>query len=1212
MIRRILRFLVGLVILLVLLALASFATFRYLESRRYFEEKIRAELALYVDGVIGVESADVELLDRTISSTNLTLRESAGAEPRVVIPELEVRLPLGGSEDGRWRPDRILVRAPRIELEERPDGTVSPLDLLRPAMPTFVPVVSIEDGIVRFFGEGPVRRFLDTYLRPSAFRVIDQVQFASFPEPAPSTALFGFRGSFRLPGLGVAGLRGSFGRAGDLRLIVTARNLDLAGVELRKELHAVWEDVLARHVTRGMAALELTLESEDAFAPSPTGLRVEARLQDLALRHEFLAGGIDELAGRASFNGRDVRVDLAMPEEDGIVRVEGAAEDVLGDGRWVLTLRADRLRAKGPLVSSLTHATLRRAIGDYAVEGPVELLVEVSGQADSEPQVEWRVRSLGASASFVGHVDEDDPNDRIGFPYRLRDVEGEVAGRDRRIQIRRIRGRHNGGEVATVEGDVLLTGDGNADFTVDVRADDVPIDATLIGALESASPGVTARIERWAPEGSVDFDVRVAKGAADEHSRAAGWVRAKDLTLAPRELPSTLTVNEAYVTFEQRVYRVESFTATCKRTRIDASGRLDLTDAREGFRFRASIKNLDVGDEELWAALRSALDHYGHGLPALLEPLQPSQPFGIEGVVDVDLELFQEPGERARFRAVVYPRGVKLLPSWLPLPVEGVLGRIVLGNMDGDGDELVVDVEELSGRAAGGTLHVRGAWRGGRPARLLVEGIRLRLTDRLLTEAMRIVGRIESGGTLSFGDVLSGLTANGVVSFRYEHDPALARGDKLDLDLFGLDCDGGMFSAAGVRALEGRVHVDFGARRVEASNLVGTMLAGASRAASDRIVLEFGRESMTLTGDLDLATLPFDERIVPFLLPRLRELARSVAGGGRLHARLDSLRVRFRRAGAALEPDEVVFQGSARFDGCVLRLPIPVSELDVDLDLWGRAQLVGDGGYEVLGRFRELAFASGDVRLSHLNADLLADDRSVRVRAIRGGFAGGVLVPGENFITFEPDAPVQVRGNVRLDEADLATLSAAMGAGSGEIAGRASLDWRFSGSIANLGSIEGPGRIDLRDGQLWEIPVFAALYRFSLGLLFGESGKPTFETGLIEFHVAAGQMIIDTFELDAPVTMAPVGLTVRGSGVVGPTGVDLRVVPQVISIDLPLISPVIELLKKGLLNYRIFGPFGNPRVAYWNVATAVMYDDDDVTRLPRLAPRRAYDWRRRF
>jgi hypothetical protein len=128
----------------------------------------------------------------------------------------------------------------------------------------------------------------------------------------------------------------------------------------------------------------------------------------------------------------------------------------------------------------------------------------------------------------------------------------------------------------------------------------------------------------------------------------------------------------------------------------------------------------------------------------------------------------------------------------------------------------------------------------------------------------------------------------------------------------------------------------------------------------------------------------------------------------------------------------------------------------------------------------------------------------------------------------------------------------------------------------------------------------------------GEEDRPTFRTGEIDFRVAQGMVLLDRFELKAPITLAPVGMTVHGTGVIGPTGVDLRVVPQVISWKLPLLTPAIDLLKRGLLNYRIYGPLANPQVAYWNAAADVMAPNLDVTRLPRLAPRRAPDWGARF
>ncbi|MBI4879105.1 MAG: hypothetical protein HY812_05515 [Planctomycetes bacterium] len=1219
MVRRLVKVLVALAAACALLQGAVWV----LEARGFFAARIRAVLARYASGAIEVGGADLDLLSFTVRARDLKLGPADGDGGSLVLPSAEFRLPLSLARGGDVMPERVDVVAPLLRLRERAGGGFSPLDLLKPWVPTAeVPVVAVSAGSIILEGEGPLSALLDGLLRADLERRIEDVRFVTFPQPPASSELIGLSGTLALPGAGAVSLSGGLARDQSFRLTAGLRGLDLAGERLLAALNPRLRAFLAGHAVQGTIDLSATMEgavksgaaagAAEAEAP---GVRALLALRDLSFQHEALAAPISAPRAEAFFDGFSLRLhEVRIPNGASALVADGVWHDVLHDGEWRLTLDAPSLTRQDPLVQALVHPGIRQAIDDFSPEGSCAFCCEVTRPAGGgELAALWRIAPIAASASYAGHADAERPGHWIGFPYRLRDLTGEISGEGALVRIRSLRGRHNGGGHAVIDGFVDARAQGTA-YEVRVTGDAVPVDAELQNALERAAPGSGAVIDRFAPEGAVDIDVMACASLADEDATVRGRVTARGGKVRLADFPLPLGNVAGAVEFDGDLYRIVGVTGEHGETRVHVAGTVDARGADVGLDLRISAASLQADDAEFRAALERALADAPADCRGLFSLLN------VSGSFDLELEILKEPGGETRFRAVIFPRDMEIVPSWLPIPVKGVWGRVVLGNLhdrDRGDTRFYAHLDQLRGRLGEAEVLGWGRRGEGMEESLHLVGRSVRLSDALLEELVAAAGEaVEREGRPALG-MLRGVSASGDVSFHYRHGAAPGQepgGDTLDLRLEGVACASDVLPGGGLRELTGRALVDFAAGQLDLYGLDGRLADPLGRVGSEHLRLSLGESCVHLSGDIDLDAKPFSPELSPLVPPGLRDFLRSRQPSGSFRSRLSSFdaELLWPGDGRPAELGGMSFAGEAEFTDCRIGRPLALSGISGRLGLSGSGSLAPQGEYRIEGSLSNLALQVGVLTFHGLGADLSATRDVVEVTNLGGRFAGGVLPAQENYVRVETAPQGRIEGNLTVRDADLALLAREVVQLPGEISGRVTLEFGFQGAGEGLGGVGGGGTITIEDGRLWELPLFARLYEFSLGLAVAADEKPTFQQGRIDYRLAGGMLVLDRFELKAPVARAPVGLTLSGRGVVGPTGVDLRVVPQVISLRLPFLSPAIDQLKRGLINYRIYGPLANPRVSYWNAAIDVMAPNQDVTRLPRLAPRKAADWGRRF
>lgn len=1197
MLRGLLKLLTCLLALVVLLHVCLW----YLQSRGTFARRIEVELHRYVGGDLEVAEAEVRPLARTVVARGVVLRAAPGAPPALFLPEMEMQFPLGTGEGGQLLPSWIAVRRPELTLEEREDGTFSPLDLLKPFEPAkVVPVVTIEHGTLSVLGRGPFSRFLDRILRAGLERKLGNVALATFPQPSPAQDLLGFNGTLELASIATVGVRGGIGRDESLHAEVEVDGLDLAKPSLRQALDQGLARFLDNSVPAGSAHLSLLL---DAGVGVPGGLSLSGRLKvaDLAFVHETLGEPLTGIDLSATFDGAALRLeDAVLASGDDRLRIDGVIDDVFAATDWRVTLRGEELDFDRNFTRALVQPDIRRAIDDYAPTGTFDLFIEAAARAGGAPEVRYRVEPRDASGSFVGHVSRL-TGKPMGFPYRLQQLRGEVAGDGDRLEIRSVNGLHDGGGRITIDGYVDLSVGGDV-YGITVQGTGVPINDKLRAGLEHTKPGAGAVLDRFHAEGAVDLFVEngAPNGGA---STTSGRISTRGAKFRFDSFPYPLDAVEGTVEFVEDVFHIRGVRGRHGAAEIEVNGTVVAGDDDVSLDLVVAARNVSLADPELRATLDDAL-------PKLLQrPFELFQRFDLVGAVDLEVEVKKELGADPRIRALVWPRGVKLMPNWLPVPLRIDVGRAEFGTLHEDPADrrFYAVLEDIAGSFEGAAVACSGSFGDGVRTDLDVRVFGLPLTPELhqLLAAAEQRGAL---GSLALEERLRPLlpwSGHATVHYTREDrgDPAAAPAERATIALEDVSVAAEVLPGRRLEHLSGRLDVDLAGARLSAPRLEGALAGGNGSMIARNVDAAFGGGGLRAAAALELRDLSFSEALLPLVHPRLRAFLAARQPAGRIDVAMDALSIEL-PAGAS-GPD-LDFEGSIDFTDCSIREPLRATGIGGRLLVSGGGLLADDGDLAVSGRFADFAVEVGGAELRGVNGRLHVDRDRIRFEQIGASFAGGTVDPASTYLRFDSGAGDSVTGRVRLAGADVGAILEDLGGGPGKASGQLSADFRFQGEGSRLSSFGGDGRVRVEDGDLWDLPVLAALYRFSVGFVLGASHRPRFSTVKVDFHVADGAVFLDPFELESPL------LSVTGRGVMGKTGIDLRVVPRVVSVDVPLLSPLIGLLKGGLLSYRVYGSPMNPRVVYWNLADDVMGGGSDVTALPRLPPRPLPDWQERF
>jgi len=236
---------------------------------------------------------------------------------------------------------------------------------------------------------------------------------------------------------------------------------------------------------------------------------------------------------------------------------------------------------------------------------------------------------------------------------------------------------------------------------------------------------------------------------------------------------------------------------------------------------------------------------------------------------------------------------------------------------------------------------------------------------------------------------------------------------------------------------------------------------------------------------------------------------------------------------------------------------------------------ITEAGLDIAGRADLASMEMAGWQLSGIDAPFDWTDATTVFRDIRATAYGGDIGGDLEISRAENELDVQLQ----VSSLDLENLVSNRNLPVGKAKGLVDIDLKLSADLDG-DQISGQGVARIKDGYLWEIPLFTALLKI---LPLRLHALTTFSEGLIEYKLDTDKVVIETMELTSTV------LSIDGSGSVGydrsldltvgmrPTTKDLHilVVEEVLDEFLKLFA----MLQNKVIRFNVKGSFSEPAVS---------------------------------
>jgi hypothetical protein len=294
-----------------------------------------------------------------------------------------------------------------------------------------------------------------------------------------------------------------------------------------------------------------------------------------------------------------------------------------------------------------------------------------------------------------------------------------------------------------------------------------------------------------------------------------------------------------------------------------------------------------------------------------------------------------------------------------------------------------------------------------------------------------------------------------------------------------------------------------------------------------------------------------------------RELADQLGLRGRVDA---EVRLAYRRVGDG--PLIGSYTAEVHLHDASLEDRFPITRIHGRVSLEGEIQ---PGGYSSAGVFKITQARFAGKHITDLGAHYRFADGRLCFFDVRGtAYDGIVHIP-----FFEADAATgRYEGRGRLEAVDIALFARDTIVAGRPLAGRLSGEIEFSGSSGDLATLRGKGRLEIVDGNLWEVPLFLQLMRvLNLGPL---PAQEMFHSGSVRFRVADQRVWLDDFLFHSD------SVTLSGSGWVKFDGkIDLLIDTEfstAILSEIPGLNELFNILKRNIVAVRARGTFTEPKL----------------------------------
>lgn len=734
-----------------------------------------------------------------------------------------------------------------------------------------------------------------------------------------------------------------------------------------------------------------------------------------------------------------------------------------------------------------------------------------------------RAQLVDGSLSYKGYPDEKGV--RWGFDFPVRGATGRlefrmpVEGTGHEITLADLRGFTITGGPAVAHGTITEFPGGRARVDIHVQAGEVALDDTV----RRGSPGMEERFATWSPRGFAKT-IHVHVNQDPDLDKAAGTTITMTLDgragFTWKELPLPVDALEGIIEVRDQSIggkRVPVTTVRGLRGRVAEGSPVSADGTVEGdvdprLQITVDFRNLHLDRDLKPAAIAG-------GKPRLLEIFEKMNPRG-----PVDLHAVVS-GTDARRREVFEftLHGVDA-DGWdrIEWPATGITGTVRVSP-----EEIVLD--GLRGRGPEGPIAISGRIHDPDGAATLdleirAEGAPLdgKLRERVGAVAKRLEGYYD---TVVPG---KGLRGDATVRLRGSGDdirPDILlenlEGPVAPFGLRGLDVRGGSVRLDGDIATFNGVEAGFEDRsfRIESGSLDldrGTgslrtevrrlrfphdlvpiisedMAATCDRVAPDRWI---HAESLVLGFADGFRTKRFDGAVV---LSPPREGA---TGGLGLEGVFDLRGVTMAR-GPNLD-DPSALSGQIGITGGRFKAGVEVTEMEATVDLSG---VIGERGNTVVATVSETNARVRDWKLDGAGAEVTFPPDGVLVKDLRGTLAGGAL----DATIQSSDGRPSLDAKISLANAEARSLFVP-GDAKSEMEGTVDAFLWVTNPTGRPEDMIGEGRLELRDGRLFKVPLFELLYR-----VVGSDASPEFEQMRLQFDISGDRVRFEEILLQSTV-----------------------------------------------------------------------------------------------
>jgi hypothetical protein len=1104
----------------------------------------------------------------------------------------------------------LVLHRPALQVVERQDGTYELVDVLAlTPPPEDLPAMRMQECRLELRGKGPLLRSLREWLQPREVYRVDSPVLNLRPIDGRQFSLLG---KVDLEGLVPLELeaRACLGEGlEDLSLRIDRRQpLELDSEGIRSWVSDTILAGLEREGAEGPVAGTLVVipsaeDARDRWQLSLDLLGVCARPADFPYP-------LREVHGEVLVDAEQILLqDLTCVRDSARMYGEGVIDDPFGTAKAQVTVRVDG----GRVDEALRHAVGQIDVGKQAIEalqpgGQFSLVCDLNIEAGKPAQVRQQLQLLDAVMRFRGF--ETDSGDTVAFPLSLERLRGSLEIWDEGFRFSQLAGFTKTG--GAVQGDGEWD-DALGSLWLHIRGESIELDDEFLEALtEIAGEGARDWFVDLGLSGVVDLDVAI-KDSLTEPTRYRIEVWPREVLLHPIHFPfpvrldaGSMVIDPGTVALHKlhgRACQLESLRPgsdanptglTDIGTTVEIEGEISLVGEEPSF--EVVIRGHEVVLDE---RLRMAMDPLSEGKQDVLwDKLSPT------GLVDVSFSWKRtQPGASPRIAVDVLPVDLQLNPAPFPL-LENVVGLISLRVSEASGAMVLLPKDGLRCAVLGGAAMLRGIATVGSGGRfsLNLEGLKiddsffraLRRTEPSAAEFLvpwRPHGWLQAqcevfvqGGSFS------------IKRLEIAPDRALAeeRGEGIRFDL--------PFLPAPLNWRSGWLVGDLQAQELQFDGLHGSIRGSDINLEGGSV--QWGANGTSLELGAELRSVPPTAWLFPFLSPESRERMGTIRPEGLTDAKVERLFLDF-PPGASV-PSVARLLAEVDLNRCGIELPARLQDLTGRLNLDVRYEGEGLPSFRNLalsGSLSDVAFKMGSKQekiflsgIAGLFSMELGSGLMV-IPAFEAEFAGGRFRPQDNHLKVWLDGSGAYEGKLSLEDADLNRLFGENNPTTRDWQGRVDAHLDFHGA-RRLSNIRGAGTVQVRDGQLWSIPVFDRLYQWGISRSLGQTEQPKVERGSAELQLRGEYVRVRNLEMEGP------GLLLSGEGYLGRELLDIRLFSEV-KIGWPIIGPVTQKLLSWLgwwaLSFRFFGPYLNAYVEWSPVNTRL--DPEQLDR-PRVSERR--------